>query len=83
MFSHISMNWQAIPLVSRELIVELISHTTTEKGLQILSELNTNTYKKGIVVTKKEFEDLSLSRENFHGEWNYTLSPRIQAKQVA
>jgi hypothetical protein len=77
MFSHISMNWRAVPLVSRELIVELISHTTTESGLKILSELNTNTYKKGIVVTKKEFDGLSLSRQDFHGEWNYTLSPRI------
>lgn len=79
MFSHISMNWRAIPLVTRELIVELISHTTTEKGLKISSELNTNTYKKGIVVTEKEFEELSLSRDTFHGEWNYTFSPRNQA----
>jgi hypothetical protein len=68
--------------VSRELIVELISHTTTKKGLQILSELNTNTYKKGIVVTKKEFDKLVLSREEFHGEWNYTISPRSQAQQT-
>ncbi len=80
MFSHISMNWRATPLVSRELIVELISHTTTKKGLQILSELNTNAYKKGIVVTKKEFDELFLTREEFHGEWNYTLSPRSQAQ---
>jgi hypothetical protein len=80
MFSHISMNWRATPLVSRELIVELINHTTTEKGLKILSELDTNSYKKGIVVTKKEFDDLSLSRNAFHGEWNYLISPRIQEK---
>lgn len=80
MFSHISMNWRAIPLVSRELIVELISHTTTKQGLEILSELNTNAYKKGIVVTKQEFDELLLNREEFHGEWNYTLSPRGQAQ---
>jgi hypothetical protein len=55
----------------------MFSHTTTEKGLKILSELNTSEYKKGIVVTKKEFEALSLCRKEFHGEWNYTLSPRI------
>lgn len=76
MFSHISMNWRATPLVSRELIVELISHTTTEKGLKIQGELNTNTYKKGIVVTKKEFDDLALTHKDFHGEWNYMISPR-------
>jgi len=75
MFSYISINWRGVPLVSRDLIVELISHTTTTSGLKILSELNTNAYKKGIVVTKKEFEDLSLTRKNFHGEWNYTLAP--------
>ena len=79
MFSHISMNWRGKPLVSRELIVELISHTTTKTGLKILSELNTNTYRKGIVVTKKEFDNLSLIRKHFHGEWNYTLSPRPRA----
>lgn len=78
MFSYISLNWRATPLVSRELIVELISHTTTKTGLKILSELNTSTYKKGIVVTKKEFNDLSLIRKDFHGEWNYTLSPRVK-----
>lgn len=80
MFSHISMNWRATPLTSRELIVELIGHTTTQKGLQILSELDTSTYKKGIVVTKKEFDELSLLRKEFHGEWNYTLSPRRQTQ---
>jgi hypothetical protein len=76
MFSHISMNWRGKPLTSRELIVELIGHTTTEKGLKIRSDLNTNMYKKGIVVTKKEFDNLALTRKDFHGEWNYIISPR-------
>ena len=79
MFSHISMNWRAVPLISRELIVELISHTTTETGLKISSELNTKMYQKGIVVTKAEFDALNLSRKDFHGEWNYTISPIAQA----
>jgi len=78
MFSHISMNWRATPLVSRELIVELISHTKTSQGLKIVSELNTNEYKKGIRVTKEEFDTLALKRHEFHGEWNYTLMPRVQ-----
>lgn len=77
MFSHISMNWKGTPLTSRELIVELIGHTTTETGLKIQSPLDTNTYKKGIVVTKKEFDALAITREAFHGEWNYMLSPQI------
>jgi Rhodopirellula transposase DDE domain len=55
MFCHITANWRAVPLESREIIVELISHTTTEKGLSIQAELDTTTYEKGRVVTKKEF----------------------------
>lgn len=80
MFSHISMNWRGTPLISRELIVELISHTRTSQGLKIVSELNTNEYKKGMRVTKEEFDNLALKRHEFHGEWNYTLMPRIQEK---
>jgi hypothetical protein len=77
MFCHITANWRAVPLVSREVIVELIAHTTTETGLKIHAELDTNTYPKGIVVTKQEFAALALKRDEFHGEWNYTLMPRI------
>jgi len=76
MFCHLTANWRAVPLESREIVVELISHTTTEKGLSIQAELDTNTYEKGRVVTKKEFAALALTREAFHGEWNYTLAPR-------
>lgn len=76
MFCHITANWRAVPLESREIIVELISHTTTEKGLSIQAELDTNIYEKGRVVTKKEFAALALTREAFHGEWNYSLAPR-------
>lgn len=78
MFCHITENWRAVPLVSREVIVELISHTTTEKGLTIHAELDTNSYAKGIVVTKQELAALALTRAEFHGEWNYTLSPRTK-----
>jgi hypothetical protein len=76
MFCPITANWRAVPLESREIIVELLSHTTTEKGLTIQAELDTKTYEKGRVVTKKEFAALALTREEFHGEWNYTLAPR-------
>lgn len=76
MFCHITANWRAVPLVSREVIVELIAHTKTEKGLTIRAELDTNTYAKGRVVTKQEFAALALTREAFHGEWNYAIQPR-------
>lgn len=76
MFCHITANWRAVPVESREIVVALISHTTTAKGLSIQAELDTNMYKKGRVVTKKEFAALALTRAAFHGEWNYTLAPR-------
>jgi len=78
LFCHITANWRAVPLASREVIVELIAHTTTESGLKIQAELDTHTYVKGRVVTKEAFAALSLSRQEFHGEWNYTLTPRTK-----
>ena len=77
MFCHITANWRAVPLETREIVVELISHTTTSKGLTIHAELDTNTYEKGRSVTKKEFDGLALTRKEFHGEWNYTIAPRL------
>ena len=76
MFSHITANWRAVPLETREIVVELISHTTTQKGLVIDAELDTNAYEKGRVVTHKEFNALAIKRQDFHGEWNYTITPR-------
>lgn len=76
MFSYISMNWRGRPLLSRELVVDLISHTTTKTGLSIKAKLDTRTYAKGKTVTKPEFEALAILRDEFHGEWNYTISPQ-------
>ena len=76
LFSFISMNWRAKPLVSYRVIVDLISATTTDTGLTVQYELDTNTYPKGIVVTEQEMAQLNLIRDEFHGEWNYTLRCR-------
>ena len=76
LFSFISMNWRAKPLVSYRVIVDLISATTTDTGLTVQCELDTNTYPKGIVVTEQEMAQLNLIRDEFHGEWNYTLRCR-------
>lgn len=77
MFCHITANWRAVPLETREIVVELISHTTTNKGLTIQAELDTNIYQKARSVTKKEFDALAITRKEFHGEWNYTIAPRL------
>ena len=76
MFSYISQNWRGRPLVSIETIVNLIGATKTKKGLIIQTSVDTNDYAKGIKITDQEIKSLALEREEFHGEWNYTLHPR-------
>lgn len=75
LFSHISMNWRGQPLVSHEVIVNLIASTTTRKGLKVRAELDSNLYPKGIKVTDEEFASIRISRDEFHGEWNYLIMP--------
>ena len=76
MFSYISQNWRGKPLVSIETIVNLIGATKTKKGLIIKTAVDTNEYAKGIKVTDAQMEALIIQKEEFHGEWNYTLHPR-------
>jgi transposase len=76
MFCHITENWRGRPLVSREVVVKLIGHTTTQTGLAIHSELDENSYPTGREVSDEQMESLSMKRDKFHGEWNYTLTPR-------
>ena len=75
LFSHISMNWRGQPLVSHEVTVNLIASTTTRKGLKVRAELDSNLYPKGIKVTDEEFASIRISRDEFHGEWNYSIMP--------
>ena len=76
MFCHITQNWRGRPLVSREVVVNLIGSVRTKAGLTIQSELDENSYETGRKVTEQQIKNLSLQRDKFHGEWNYTLSPR-------
>jgi hypothetical protein len=76
MFCYITENWRGRPLVSREVVVNLIGHTTTKTGLAIRSELDENSYPTGREVTDPQMESLSIKRDKFHGEWNYTIEPR-------
>jgi len=80
MFCHITNNWRGRPLVSREVVVNLIGNTTTAAGLHIRSHLDDNSYEAGIKVTDEELADLAIERDEFHGEWNYRLRPRSQAR---
>ena len=80
MFCHITQNWRGRPLVSHEVIVNLIANTVTAQGLTIQAELDTDTYPTGIKVTDKELAAINLKRASFHGEWNYYFLPKRHKK---
>ena len=75
MFSHITQNWRGCPLVSHEVIVNLIANTATQKGLLIQAELDTGTYPTSLKVSDEELALVNLIADDFHGDWNYTIAP--------
>ncbi len=76
LFSFITHNWRGQPLVSHEVIVNLIASTTTRSGLHVRSQLDTGKYPKGIKVSQAEFATIRLRPDAFHGDWNYSITPR-------
>jgi len=76
MFCHITQNWRGKPLVSRLAVVELIAATTTKTGLTVRCELDEGNYPKAIRITDAQMATLNLSVDDWHPEWNYTISPR-------
>jgi hypothetical protein len=76
LFSFITINWRGKPLRSYRTIVQLIAATTTEAGLKVRAELDENKYPKGVKVSDAQLAAVNLSRHTFHGDWNYTISPR-------
>lgn len=77
LFSFISINWKGKPLLSYEVIIELISSTKTETGLFVLSMLDTNKYPTGIKIPSKQMETINLIQDQFHGDWNYSIAASI------
>jgi hypothetical protein len=78
LFCHITENWRGRPLRSRAIVVNLITHTTTEAGLSVKAELDTHCYPQGIKVTNEELAAVNIKPSRFHGDWNYTIRPRTQ-----
>jgi transposase len=78
LFSFITQNWRGKPLISHEVIVNLIAATTTRTGLRVQSALDPNVYESGIRISKQQMEELNIRRDDFHGEWNYTILPAAQ-----
>ena len=78
LFSFISPNWRGKPLISHEVIINLIAATTTATGLAVKSKLDSNVYPSGLKVSDQQMAELQLRRDRFHGDWNYRLLPRAQ-----
>ena len=76
LFSFITHNWRGRPLTSHQTIVNLIASTTTRTGLIVKAALDTNHYETKIKVPDEQLERLRLKRHDFHGDWNYTITPR-------
>ncbi len=76
LFSFISLNWRAKPLTSLEVVLELISHTSTQQGLTVTALKDGNLYATGLKVSDEELAALNLVPDAFHGEWNYTIRPQ-------
>ena len=82
LFSFITSNWRGKPLVSHQVIVQLIAATTNNKGLKVRCELDPSTYPSGVKVSDTDFNALNITHHDFHGEWNYTITPKpAQPKQ--
>lgn len=77
LFSFISQNWRGQPLVNLETIVNLIASTKTQKGLTVKCSIDQNKYPKGLKITDEEMKAINISRNDFHGDWNYSLSPQL------
>lgn len=75
LFSYISMNWRGRPLTDYRTVVNLIASTTTKTGLTVKVRLDKKKYQRGIKVLPEELEKIVLKQHEFHGEWNYTISP--------
>ena len=76
LFSFISKNWRGKPLLTHAIIINLISSTKTEKGLEVSCMLDKNNYPIGIKVSDEEYAKINIFRENFHGDWNYIIKPK-------
>ena len=77
LFAFITQNWRGKPLITHEVIVQLIGATTTKTGLTVACRIDTNLYPKGVTVSDEEMAAINLTHDDFHGEWNYTISPSI------
>ena len=70
------MNWRGKPLVSRQVIINLIGATTTRSGLQVYARLDEREYPREVKVSDAQLAAVNLTGDDFHPEWNYSIKPR-------
>ncbi len=76
LFSFISQNWRGKPLITHQVIVDPIAATSTKAGLKVQAQIDPNLYPAGLKISDRQVAALHLERDIFHGDWNYTISPR-------
>ena len=77
LFSEVSKTWAGCPLRSWELILQYISETKTETGLNVRAVLITEKYETGIKVSDEVMDGLNLEYHDVCPQWNYTIRPRL------
>ncbi len=82
LFSFISQNWRAKPLYDYATVINLIAATTTKTGLKVYARLDRRKYELGIKITDDELKQVNIYRNEFHGEWNYSIRPQKPLKLV-
>lgn len=80
LFSYVSKNWRGRPLLTREMVVNLISNTRTTTGLEVKAVLDENEYSLGRKISDEELASLNICGDEFHSEWNYTIKPHFSSK---
>lgn len=83
LFCHITQNWRGKALCSFETIIDLIGNVRTAAGLRVKAKLDKRSYPKGVQITKAQIQSLALTRDEFQGDWNYALHPRVAASKCA
>jgi hypothetical protein len=77
LFSFVSLNWRGKPLESLEVVVNLIASTKTNTGLKVYAQLDDRNYERGIEITDEQLAAVNITRDTFHGDWNYTIAPSL------
>lgn len=76
LFCHITRNWRGVPLETHQVVVNLVSSTRTQEGLEVHCRLDEKDYPKGRKISDAEMETIRIKRNPFHGDWNYEILPR-------